>query len=443
MMNRRVFLTLLAEGAACFTGASLWAKSTFGKQRRGASIVQGPATESETQINVLVPFGAKWTYTVEEVSTGKQINSSNIQIATHERGTLYKTQNIAIIGLKLDTKYQIIVRDEKLIQVDQRVFMTLDTQKPQLTFALASCLNDRYLKDQQDMWGGLLAQKPDVVFLIGDNVYGDWSPSNSIYQPATPDHLWMRYAQTRTMLDFYYHKTLIPTYTIWDDHDFGCNDGGKDYQYKKESLEIFNQQFPRLNVSNVNYGPGAAFGVELSGVSYFFLDGRSFRETNKNKKGEHLGSVQTKWLIDLLKKNQKPSALIVGDQFFGGYHTFESFEGLHPVEFEVFLAQLRNLKLPIYFMSGDRHCSEIMNIPKKYIGVDTFEITSSGIHSSTFPGSFESQPNPRQIVGIDGEQNFNIIKSQIKASGLELDVSCYGHKLRKFYQRSLALSSPN
>ena len=26
--------------------------------------------------------------------------------------------------------------------------------------------------------------------------------SNSIYQPATPDHLWMRYAQTRTMLDF-------------------------------------------------------------------------------------------------------------------------------------------------------------------------------------------------------------------------------------------------
>ena len=53
--------------------------------------------------------------------------------------------------------------------------------------------------------GRTIRQKPDVVF-NRDNVYGDWSPSNSIYQPASPDHLWMRYAQTRTMLDFYYHK---------------------------------------------------------------------------------------------------------------------------------------------------------------------------------------------------------------------------------------------
>ena len=82
------------------------------------------------------------------------------------------------------------------------------------------------------------------------------------------------------------------------------------------------------------------------------------------KQKEHLGSVQTKWLIDLLKKS-KPSALIVGDQFWWLPHILV-LRRLHPVEFEV-LAQLRNLKLPIYFMSGDRHCSEIMNIPKNIL----------------------------------------------------------------------------
>ena len=49
MMNRRVFDSFGGEGNL-FYRASLWAKSTFGKQRRGASIVQKDPTESKLKL---------------------------------------------------------------------------------------------------------------------------------------------------------------------------------------------------------------------------------------------------------------------------------------------------------------------------------------------------------------------------------------------------------
>ena len=32
----------------------------------------------------------------------------------------------------------------------------------------------------------------------------------------------------------------VEIFTIWDDHDYGMNDGGGDYKYKVESQKLFN-----------------------------------------------------------------------------------------------------------------------------------------------------------------------------------------------------------
>ena len=63
---------------------------------------------------MLVPFGLNGPYTVEKSVQVNKLISSNIQIATHEEELSIKLKISYYPGLKLDTKYQIIVRDEKI-----------------------------------------------------------------------------------------------------------------------------------------------------------------------------------------------------------------------------------------------------------------------------------------------------------------------------------------
>lgn len=64
--------------------------------------------------------------------------------------------------------------------------------------------------------------------------------------------------------------------------------------------------------------------LTLGDFNLYFLDGRSFRTLHPE--GSHIGIDQEAWLLKNLIDETNPSILIKGDQFFGGYHSFESFE---------------------------------------------------------------------------------------------------------------------
>ena len=55
-----------------------------------------------------------------------------------------------------------------------------------------------------------------------------------------------------------------------------------------------------------------------------------------NKKGTHWGYQQEKWLTRELSRNNKPAWLIQGDQFFGAYHRFESYEKRPPHQLQAY-----------------------------------------------------------------------------------------------------------
>src|SRR5690606_28683895 len=109
---------------------------------------------------------------------------------------------------------------------------------------------------------------------------------------------------------------------------------------------------------NLVYGPGIASRLNLRGMHFTFLDDRSFRD-NDNPDGEHFGPEQEEWLFQDLKTSQLPTWIISGDQFFGGYHKYDSYEGNHPRAFENFLKQLKEIPTPFVFVSGDRHMTEV------------------------------------------------------------------------------------
>ena len=125
---------------------------------------------------------------------------------------------------------------------------------------------------------------------------------------------------------------------------------------------------------------------------------------------------------------KKVNWLISGDQFFGGYHQWESFEGNHPETFKKFIEGIKNSKNKVAFMSGDRHLIEVMGIPKNHLGYKTYEYTVSGIHTKMYPGSLKRDPNPNRIGGFDGLPNYAILNTSNLYNGVNILFEAYSIK---------------
>jgi phosphodiesterase/alkaline phosphatase D-like protein len=294
------------------------------------------------------------------------------------------------------------------------------------------------------IWPEALAHKPDAVFMIGDNVYVD--RKNGQIVSGDGDHIWNRYDETRTRLPIFFAETLTPIFATWDDHDFGANDTDRTFPYKQDSTDIFFGFFPQRKAApGFERGPGVASIFTGFGLTWIFLDDRSFRSPNKSGSPDqtHLGLDQERWVSEHLASAEGPVALISGDQFFGGYHKMESFEGSHSENFKKLLAEWEKARAPIVFFSGDRHLTEIMKIPPNYLGYPTFEVTSSAIHAKVFPGTLAKDPNPRQWVGMDGINNYSIIETmRSEPNLLQLSVSAFTLNHKLLYQKTLTVKHP-
>lgn len=409
-------------------------------QYSGYSILQGPTTQNETIITVLYPKDRVLNYKVEvETNEGFQaFDMAHVKKTEKSfKDTKYTVARLDIDNLKPGKKYRLLFLNGERELIDNRSFYAMP-EKEEHQVSVVSCMNDQYKKEQEPMWKELISTKPDAIFMIGDNVYADAIYGRLMKGGITPKDIWIRYEQTRQYLYIYRQKRLIPTYAVWDDHDFGENNGGKDFKHKEQVKEIFETFFPQSEQSNFKKGPGIASRLEFKDYSFYFLDNRSFRD-KKNSTGQHFGAEQTKWLKDSVQKlKSKYVFLISGDQFFGAYHPFESFEGRHSKTFKNFLKDLKAINNKKFlFMSGDRHLSEIMEIKSDSLGYKTYEITSSGIHSSVYPGSFDKHPNPRQIAGKDGAHNFVNLNLQTEKDSLILNVKSIGKDGQVYFEEKL------
>ena len=81
----------------------------------------------------------------------------------------------------------------------------------------------------QPLWKPILADKPDLWIWMGDNIYGD-SP--------VMDTLRAKYSRQNANPDYQLLKASTPLIGIWDDHDYGINDGGKHFAQKKASRDV-------------------------------------------------------------------------------------------------------------------------------------------------------------------------------------------------------------
>jgi alkaline phosphatase D len=402
------------------------------------AIVQGASDSDETYISVLSHAKdgpLEFVYTTVGDKTKKIKVSSFLKKLSPTKERI--VEQVYIKNLDPLKNYMFTVLDKSGNVLDERGFKSLNLSKKNARVGVISCTDD-HVPAATEMWTAYLNKFLDVNFMIGDNVYADRLDDGKAVT-ADPDQLWMRYIQTWDRLYFYHSANLSPTYYLWDDHDYGKNDGGSEFKHKEKSLDIFWTFHPGRNLEgSFKKTLGAGSILTAFDQDFMFIDGRYFRE---GKKGSRWGAAQTKLVLSNVKKSKaKIVWLIQGDQFFGAYHPFESFEKDHPEDFAKLLSELKNIGKKIIFVSGDRHLTEIMKIEKEQLGYSTYEITSSGMHAKVFPNSFEKHPNPRGELGASGVFNFTVLElNKKKLKDLKVKVTSYGAKNWTHYSKEIDL----
>ncbi len=418
---------------ACTTNCNFDTLKTVTLSKR-ISILQGATSDSTTQLSLLYPKGEPMAATLWDAK-GKTITPSEVRDHVFP-GIEWRVTQLRFKGLDKSVEYWLQVANKAGDLVDLRSLKTLDTKNPTPTFAVASCMDDAYVSEQAGMWNDMLSAKPDLIFLIGDNVYADRRMKSGKY--ADPPTLWNRYIETRNILDLYKTQALVPVFATWDDHDFGWDDGDSSYPYKKEAKNTFVAFFPQEPIPGFyERGPGVSSYFKAFGQQFALIDDRSFRTAPKEAKGQtHWGREQEDWIFRRLARSKSPAWLMEGDQFFGGYHSFESYEGRHPESFKKFTKRMKQTKTPIILVSGDRHLTELMQLSKEDVGYETYELTTSPMHAITFPDPWKETPNPRKIEGVAGTNNYMIVKGK-GANPFSFNVTAMGPSKKVLYSRDL------
>lgn len=394
------------------------------------SILQGITSAKEVEFSVLAPANKTLKFEMRS-SEGEVLEPVEVKLVTRP----FSSWTIHKMVFERDQvkDYNLYVYENKKI-IDQRLVGKGQLNQSRLRLAVLSCMDDNFGKDFK-IWNVLASKNPEYILMIGDTVYADRDATGSKIN-VTPESIWNRYTDVRLTVPFYFQDKLVPVHGLWDDHDFGASNGTEDFEYKDEAKDIFEAFFAQA-ISDEAYTKGFGVGglLSMGDFNLYFLDARSFRSSNKE--GKHLGINQYQWLIKSLKEESQPSFIIKGDQFFGGYHSFESYEGKHPQDFINFVTDLRELKTPFIFLSGDRHMSEIMQFPRSLFGLPSFEITSSPMHGKTYPPA--GLKNPWRVVEVEGKVNFTLINNLAQDNHWFMDVENIGVDGEIYYRRELAV----
>jgi len=418
---RYIFFLLLFIAVSC-------SQATI-KRTDKFSILQGVTNTKEVEFSVLAPKSLSLRFELRSAE-GEVIAPDESKIVSRDFSDFVVHKIVFIRDQQKDFNLY-VYQGEKI--VDQRLIGKGQKEQSKLRLAVASCMSDHYSKHFK-IWDVLASKNPEYLLMIGDNVYAD-EATVATRQATNPEVLWQRYVDTRLTLPVFFNEKLIPVHALWDDHDFGGNDVNESYPFKVESKDIFEAFFAQ-DLSDDDWTKGFGVGgiLSLGDFNLYFLDARYHRSVFKE--GSHLGLDQSAWVYSKLRDEATPSLLIKGDQFFGGYHNFESFEGNHPESFNQFVGELRQINTPFVFVSGDRHMSEIMQFPRSLFGKPSFEITSSPIHGKTFESV---DKNPWRVVEEKGHVNFTIIDNVAKDDHWFLDVESIGENGQVFYKRELAV----
>lgn len=269
----------------------------------------------------------------------------------------------------------------------------------------------------QDIWKPIIDSKPDLFLWLGDNIYFD------SYIAEEKKYYYNLLTNRKEYKEL---KSIARMLYTWDDHDYGVNDSGVEYEDKVNSQKIFLEAFeekrdsPRWKRQGIY--DSYYFGSKGKKIQVIMLDTRYFRSElkrdwrkifgvkknvpNTDKDATILGDEQWKWLETELEKEADLRFIVSSIQVVNNHHPFEKW-GNFPKDRKKFFDLIVAKKAKrVIILSGDRHMSEL-SVEKENLPYPIYDFTSSSFNK---PFKFiKPENNPNRIGSAIVEENFGLI----------------------------------
>lgn len=241
----------------------------------------------------------------------------------------------------------------------------------------------------QPIWDRVDAFDPQLFLFLGDNIYGD---------TRDMDVLRAKYAKLAAKPGFQRLRRKAPCLAIWDDHDYGENDAGREYPMKQESKDIFldfwmePKASPRRSRAG-NY-TSTIIGPEGRRVQIIMPDNRWFRSgligiteepkdrgpylVNSDPAATMLGAEQWEWLEAEFKQPADLRIFASSTQVLAdapGYEAWINYQADHQRLLDLIdFADVNGLIM----ISGDTHYAELSRLAEG-VPYPLYDLTSSGL----------------------------------------------------------------
>jgi alkaline phosphatase D len=299
-----------------------------------------------------------------------------------------------------------------------------------LRIGVASCADQ---DKPQPIWDAALQERCGFFVFAGDNVYASESP----FEIAK---LRKAYADLAAKDNFQRLRNTTPHLAVWDDHDYGVNDGGAEFAHKQASKDEF-LRFWNLRADDprrTREGLYHAQVIEQGGrrVQVIGLDTRWFRSPLKatdqrSAPGKErylpdpdpsktmLGDAQWRWLEQQLRERADVRVIVSSVQCVVEGHGFERWGNL-PAERERLYRSIRDTGARgVVVVSGDRHIGGLYREANATLPYPLHEMTSSGV---THPWATAKEAGPNRIGPLVTVQHYGVVDIDFAARQLVLSL---------------------
>ncbi len=271
-------------------------------------------------------------------------------------------------------------------------------ETPLSKIAIGSCIHQDH---PQVIWDTVNNYQPELFVFLGDTIYGD-----------TEDMavLKAKYDKLNDNPGFQKLKAYCPTIGVWDDHDYGRDNGDGSYKMKKESQQVFLDFYNVAKNSPLRKQDGVyssyLYGPKGQRVHFILLDVRYHRSSPQEKDSVMLSEGQWKWLEKELNKEAEIRIVGGGTSFITPYarETWQKY----PKEWKRLVELLYRTKANgTFLISGDVHYSQISKITIKG-DYPLYDFTSSAMSRGRMPRGKNREPRVAGMVA--GGNNYGNIE---------------------------------
>lgn len=372
-----------------------------------------------------------------------------------ELGKDFNPLKMELNGLDMNTTYlyDVLVDGKKIEPGFPTKFTTKDLWQwrkpaPDFSFLAGSCayFNEPVYDRPGKPYGGdssifeTMANTPAAFHVwLGDN----WYTREVDYYTAWG--LNYRASRDRSLPVLQKFMASMPQYSIWDDHDYGPNDMGKNYILKDASRKVFMNY--SCNPSYGHNGEGIYSVVSYSDVDIFLTDDRYWRseaaikdsiDGKPNLDKTYFGKQQLDWLKNsLLFSKATFKVIATGSQILNPFSGYDCMR-FYTAEYKELMDFLATYKISgVLFFTGDRHHSEVIKLERRGL-YPLYDVTNSPYTSGVGKVRGDELNNPARIPGTLVEaQNFTKVTVSGKKNERVMKIEFLGVKGEKLGEWSV------